>query len=157
MAKTCAFTVVSANSYEYFIPIWAWSIKRAYPEWDVKVLIRGKLLPRVREILDGLKLEGGEVIEDQFMNFLTGSGAYGAYRLLIPRTYLKPYKYAYITDVDFIMFRHSPTHTQYHVAVMKKGNVPYSAFKGPSTRPWRKKVHKEHGWRDQYTRLCVVR
>jgi len=157
MAKTCAFTVVSADGFEFFIPLWIYSIKRAYPEWNVKVLIRGKLLPKVAKILemDAFQNTGGwEVIEDQFLNYKNGKGTCGACRLLIPRVYLKEYKFAYITDVDFVVFRHSPTHLQYHSHVMKEAGVPYSAFRGPSTRPWRPKIHESHGWRDHYMRIC---
>lgn len=156
MAKVCAYTVVSADRFQYWLPLWLYAVKAAYPEWDAKVLITGVLLDGVRKILELAafrEINNYQLLEQQFEGYRLANGSYGALRFLIPKHLLRPYKYAYIGDVDLLVFRCNPSHVAYHRAIMKRAKVPYSSFRGPYNRPWRRSVHKEHGWRNQYTRV----
>jgi len=157
MAECCAFSVVSGDSFQYFAPLFIYSTKKAYPEWDVKVYVIGKLRQSCWDILRSPHFEGitgWYVVENAFANFRAGHGTAAAARHLIPKKDFREYKWAYVCDVDFLIFRHDPTHLDYHRDIMKRAGVPYSTFRGPYGKPRRPNITGPSHWRGIYARLA---
>jgi hypothetical protein len=158
MGDCAAMTVVTGDSFSCYVPLFIYSTKMAYPEWDVKVFVIGKLKASVKRLLESdafAGVSGWEVLEDQFADFRMSHGTPAAARHLIPRRHLKQYAYVYIADCDFIVFRHEPTHQKYHARLMHDTGVPYSSFHSAYGRPWRQSVHGPTGWRGNYNRIAA--
>lgn len=157
VTNTVCATVVSGDTFQFFIPTFIYAAKTAYPEWDVLVLVKGTIKQACWDILRSphfAHITGWRILENQFESLPDKHGTCGAARLLIPKEYLKPYKFAYICDVDFLIFRHSVTHTEYHGRIMRRSRVPYSTFRGPYRKPRRRDIYGNTGWKGNYTRLA---
>jgi len=158
VSKLCVTTVCSDDSMSYFIPLFIYTWTRAYPEYDVKVYVRGKLRDNVRGILDGMrerKLGGDswEVVEDVFTGYPNEVSVCNSCRHLLSAARFKKYKYVYVTDIDFLAFRHHPSHMAYYARVMRRSGVPYAGFRGPYRKPHRPSI-SANGWKGWYTRVA---
>jgi len=157
VARTVCATVVSGDTFQFYIPIFIYAAKTAYPEWDVLVLVKGTIRPSCWDILRSphfAHITGWKIVENQFSALPDKHGACGAARLLIPKELLTPYRFAYICDGDFLIFRHQTTHEEYHGRIMRRARVPYSTFRGPYRKPRRSEIHGSVGWKGNYTRLA---
>lgn len=152
--KLCITTVSSADQFSYFIPLFVYTAKRAYPEYYVKVFVRGKLDDNVRAALGMLKdYSDWEVLENMFTEFPNRVSICSTLRHLIPREYFDGFDYVYITDIDFLIFRHEPTLGEYFAKRIERCGQPYAAFRGSVTKPLRKEISKV-GWRGNFTRIA---
>lgn len=147
--RVCISTCVSSDSYQYYIPLFIYSLKRAYPDYGIKIFLRGKLNPDVRE---ALKFIDGEydIYEDIFLSYPTHKSTCNTLRHLLPEKWFKGYDYLYITDIDFIFFHHDPTLGRYFQKRIQENKQPYATFKGPARIPRRFK----HGWVGNFTRVA---
>ena len=152
MAKWLITTVTSSNHYQFFIPSFLYAARRAYPDADVRVYLRGKLKKEVRAILKKHSL--GEVVEDAFLDYPTRVSTCNTLRYLIPHKQFKGYDYVFIRDVDFIILPQEPTHLKYFKKVIKKTGEPYAGARGALRRPYRKHVTK-HGWEGDFQRIAM--
>ncbi|HUT64423.1 MAG TPA: hypothetical protein VMZ04_10765 [Anaerolineae bacterium] len=153
----CITTVVSADDYQTYIPIFIYTVKRAYPEYYVKIFLRGKLNALIRGVLEDMKKlkycdPGWEVLEKRFMNFPKRTSICNTLRHLLPEEEFKRFDYLYITDIDFIVFRHSPTLLEYLSSRIKKTKQPYAAARGPYQYPRRYEINRT-GWKGNFTRI----
>ena len=152
MADYLITTVCSGDGFQYFVPPFIYCARQAYPEADVKIYIKGRILPRVRDALKLLDPQGWEIIENAFEAYPTTGYICNILRLFIPRHTIKKYKYTYVTDVDFLMFRQNPTHWEYYAKIMKANGQPYAAFRSAIRRPRRLHIAPT-GWRGIHTRI----
>jgi len=157
VTNTVCATVVSGDAFQFYIPTFIYAAKTAYPEWDILVLVKGTIKQACWNILRSphfAHITGWKILENQFQDMNDKHGACGAARLLIPKEYLKPYKFAYICDVDFLIFRQAIPHVEYHNRIMRRSRVPYSTFRGPYRKPRRPEVYGQNGWKGNFTRLA---
>lgn len=145
-------TVVSADYYAYYIPLFIYSLKRAYPDYGIKIFLRGKLNEDVQE---ALKLIEGDydIYEDSFLTYPTRVSTCNTLRHLLPPKRFKDYDYLYITDIDFIFFPHDPTVGRYFQKRIQEGKQPYASFRGPLSRPRRPEIN-HNGWRGNFQRIA---
>jgi len=157
--NVCITTVVSADRYAFYIPTFVYTAKRAYPEYGVKIYIRGKLPKPVKKILVEMKSlavcpnNNWSVIEDQFLNFPHGISICNTLRHLIPSKNFEGYDYVYITDIDFLFFRHKITMGAYFARRMQEMKLPYASFRGPSNTPRRPGING-NGWKGDFVRIA---
>lgn len=155
--KCCVATVCSEDKFQWYIPMFIYSWKKAYPKVKVKVFLRGKLEPEIRAILNKMRTEKycegkWTVREDSFTDYPTRDSTCNTLRHLLPSKEFEGYELLYITDVDFITFRQTPSHFTYFNRIMKKTKMPYGGFRGPYTRPRRRKITKR--WAGDFKRIA---
>jgi len=155
VAEAAFLTVCSADTYQWFIPLYVYSAKKAYPEYHVRVFVRGELKPAAREALAvvGATIDQHwEVTENAFPDVVKRPSTCNCLRFLLPPEVLLEFKYAIVSDVDMVIFRHKPTHVEYYGAVMAATGQPFAAVRGAKRRPVRK-VTRGYGWDQLYHRV----
>lgn len=160
MSKVLITTVCSPDEFSYYIPLFIYSVKRAYPHYSVKVFLTGKLSSDLKILLEKMKHwcnSDFEVLEDQFQDIpKVKKHLNNALRLFVPDEYYKGYDYGYVTDIDFLVFKHKPTLKQHYVNLMCQAKQPYIAARGPYRKPRRKEINR-HGWIRKYKRVIIGR
>jgi hypothetical protein len=156
MADTCVVTVVSGDKYQYYIPPFVYSALRSDPDVDVLVLLVGHLNDTVKQALELIPSDSGgrwRVLEGQFEDILSTDFSCNCLRYLVPQELLSGYKYAYITDVDFVMLKHVVPLRVYFKGIIKRTKLPIATFRSAIKRFWRPEIHGEGGWIGKYKRM----
>jgi len=96
MNSLCITTLVDKRYWEY-VELFTWCCKRAYPEYDVKILKKEELFP-------GYPDRG---YTTNALRFLTGAAPY------------EGYSFIYITDIDIMILREKPTLLNFHQMDMR--------------------------------------
>ena len=153
----CTTTVCSGDRFSYYIPLFIYTLKRAYPEEMVKVFLRGKLNGRVKDILKEMRDrkmcdKHWSVLENQFEEYPHEKSTLNSLRFLLPAEEFVDCRFVYITDVDFIFFKQKKPPLDYFSQIMGAIGLPYAAVKGPTKKPFRK--HLKHGWTGKYLRVA---
>lgn len=156
MPEACFLTVCSADSYQWFVPLYVYSIGRAYPEYHVDVLVSGGNLNQ--DVCQTMELVERTVHPHYSLAGVPGHvvsrpSTCNCLRYLVPEDSLTPYKYVLFTDVDMVIFRHEPTHVQYYKGVMSRTHQPYAGLRGALRRPRRNRVTGGQGWDGLYHRV----
>ena len=144
-------TVCSADEFQNFIPPFAYTALRAYPDATVKIFIRGRLDEDNKRLLPLIKGDL-DIEEDSFLNYKYGESFCNTMRYLVPEKTFDGHDLAYVTDVDFLIFRQDPSHWNYHKEMMRKSRTCCSAFRSAVRGPKRPEVTKI-GWVGKYTRM----
>jgi hypothetical protein len=151
MASICFTTVCTGNHYGFFVPMFVYSTKVAYPDAGVRVFIKGKIKPTVASCLEMIKYDGWEVKENCFMNYPRLPSITNSLRFLVGQEEFGSYDYIMIRDVDFVNFSHEVSHLDYFSKRMK--NSCYYGVRGPYNFPRRHSINKI-GWKDHFTRIA---
>ena len=157
MAGEAVMTVVSGEMYQWFMPLFIYTWKKAYPSADVVVFVRGGLSEGVKSVLSEMRslhyLEGEWAVKGGiFDNFPKRHHLTNALRHLIPDKYLLRYDQVLITDVDLLGFPVAITHWSYFGHVMRSTKLPYAAFRGPKRTFYRPEI-APMGWTGNFARL----
>ena len=158
MSKNCIVTVCSADSYQNFIPLFVFSALKACPDADVIVLLTGKVNDVVSRALAKIPQEWEgrwQVLEDMFLDIPATEYSTNCMRFLIPHGILKNYRFAYITDVDFVILPHKISLFRYFIAIMDAEQMPIASFRSAIKRFWRPKIHGKAGWTGKYKRIVA--
>lgn len=119
--KLCLTTVVD-EYYAAYIPMFVWCAKKAYPDYHVRIYVRGKCPP----------CDGAEIIQDAFAGYPKCGNNTIALRFVLPPEDFKKFDYIYITDIDMMLMKESVCGTgfatlpDFHLAEMQKTNLCYS-------------------------------
>jgi len=151
MAKVCFSSVCTADSYSYYIPLFIYTTKKAYPNATVKVFVKGKLKNDIKEALKLIPYKGWEVLESCFASYPNKPFITNCLRFLIDERYYKGYDYVFVKDIDFLIFPHKVSHYKYFSRRIK--NLPYFGAKGPYRRPRRYHINRG-GWKGNFTRVA---
>lgn len=152
--KFCVASVCSADDYQYYLPTFIYTLKRAYPDYYVKIFLKGKLSDKCRKILKSLDNQNWSVIENFCINYPNRISVCNTLRHLLPPKEFKNFTHLYITDVDFLIFNHpAKSLGMYFVTKLQATGLPYASFKGPKYRPRRVYIN-QNGWRGPYTRIA---
>ncbi len=108
--SVCIFTAVS-GTYQWYIPLFVNRIQKEYPEYDIKVVVRGKLdLPErmqdriIQRVDDGYPLDGHTTAALRYVEYEKD---------------LCEYDFVLITDSDMLIKREDPTLLDQHAAHME--------------------------------------
>lgn len=127
--RLCVSTVVSADEYMWYIPMFAYSARKAYPKCGIKIFIKGPIDFRIRK---NKKLFGDpDLIDNQFLKFPNRRSTCNSLRHLINPKHYRGYDIIYPTDVDFIILPHMKNHVKYYSRIMSGTLTPYAACRGP--------------------------
>lgn len=126
--------------------MFVYTTKKAYPDTDIKIFLRGELDKKLKPLVDN------EVIENSFLSYPKSTYLNNALRHIISPKLLKDYDIVWITDIDFLIFKQKPSHFEYYYKIMKKNNLPYASFRSAISKPYRPNISPS-GWRNEYTRI----
>lgn len=113
----CLICTLASGWYKKFSPLFEYTARKYNPNCDVKVFDKDMLFPGYPD------------------------NTAGALRFLVPNKYFEGYDYIYITDVDFVFLPHNPSLFDYHISIMGRTGLPYSAYRGPKTKDGKKIWH----------------
>ena len=148
MPKVCAATVCSADNFMYYIPLFAFSIGLAYPDWDVKIFLKGQLKDEIRALVPA----NTKIYEEMFLDYPDRVSTCNSLRFLIPSKYFEGYDYVYNTDVDFLIFPHKVTHLRYYSKIIDATGQPYAGARGPIRKP--RRAEALDGWKGKMKRVA---
>lgn len=129
--KLCIVTWVYGRKYQGWIPLYIYSIKKNYPEYDVKIYLDGKLSLPVKNILIRFGLyDYAEIIEEfctdtNYLNLTDIEKR--CYRWLMYDEYRwKEYDYIYIGDIDIYLTKEKIGLLEQHVKHIESTGGVYS-------------------------------
>jgi len=127
--KACVSTVVTADHFQHYIPLFCYSLQRAV-KCDVKIFLRGKLDHITRVALCEADLYP-LILQDTFPGFPNYTSTTNALRFLPgPREYMQ-YEWVYHTDVDFVFLPHEPDFLTYYARKADAWGEDYWSRRGP--------------------------
>ena len=120
-----AFVVYVFGTYEKYIPSYIYFINKNYPDNDILVFSQGQISSYVKSSIHNLK--NFHIYENIFVEHkdISGGGP-RVLRYLLPRDYLKGYKYVYVGDVDILILKENESLFDFHKSQMEKINLPFS-------------------------------
>lgn len=151
MIKCCFTSVCTDDSYQFFIPLFAYTVKRAYPNAGVKVFVKGKLKEVTKKALGEIKYGDCYVKENCFSKYPDKASITNSLRFLIGSGEFKGYDVVFVRDIDFLIFKGKISHAVYFKRRMKK--LPYFGVRGPYQRPRRPQVNGI-GWKRNFLRVA---
>lgn len=148
--KKLITTVVTADDYQWYIPLFCYSVKRIDPTIDIKIFVRGKLDAENIKIINSIpNIKGTEFIEEYAHLYPKNKSTTNALRFVIPSDYLDKYDYTIITDVDFILFPTTPSLFDWHIDLAKKWGWCFAGHHGP----WKRGCPFTDGWTGEHERI----
>ena len=159
MDRVCATTVVSADHFQYYVPMFVYTVKIAYPDWHVLVFVKGLLNNDAQNFLLKMRDEkwcdpGWEIKQDVFGDYANLASTCNALRILVPDRDLDKFDYVYFADADFLVFPHRVPHLDYYKSVMRKSKTCHAAMRGALKHFKRPNITKK-GWIGKYARIAM--
>jgi hypothetical protein len=145
MSNRVIVTTVTSGSFEHFIPIFLYTLRKNVPHVYTKVFHRGHIDDITREGMDTIRASGITVdmpIEDVFTDYPHHAYTTNCLRFLIPESYFPDTEHVYITDVDFIFFQHQPDIASYYSAKQLLWEECYWGRRGPKRNKKTEEVTK---------------
>jgi len=119
------------GSYTKYIPLYIYTVLKAYPEYYVKIFVMGKLKRMEKKALE-LMPNGNFEIWEGFAEGMTSVKFPKYIRRIIPQSYFQGFKYVYHGDVDFIIIPETPPLHEQHLGHCKALGLPFSNAIRPS-------------------------
>lgn len=123
--KCLISTVVAGNLYQNFAPIYIYSIKKAYPTYNIKIFNWGKIPKNISNILKSLNLENC-LVEKNFDGFKKTPQNIKALRWLYQYKDIKDYFAVFTGDIDFFIVEENPSLLDQHLSFCETQKLPYS-------------------------------
>jgi hypothetical protein len=109
MRRLVITTVVDKNYFSY-IPLFIYCVKKAYPEYDIKVFTRGKY--------ESNGLDRDYIVEMVDTDYGDSPYITAGLRFLQGDDILQDYEYVLITDIDVMIKHEEPDIIDHHIAFM---------------------------------------
>ncbi|SFU65705.1 hypothetical protein [Butyrivibrio sp. INlla21] len=128
--KLCIATWVYGRKYQGWIPLYVYSIKKNYPEYDIKIFVDQNLSLGIKRLLDEFDLSDSvdiyeNIFTDEFL-WLRNDIEKRCYRWLIRGYGLDKYDYVYWGDIDIYIVKEEPSLLEQHVNKINENNLNYS-------------------------------
>lgn len=124
----CCFTSYVYGVYQDYIPIFIYSVARAFPQHVTKIFLKEKLSDKNKESLESVRkfCDNFEVIEN-FSDLDHCELPHGAAnRYLLTREYFDGCEYIYICDIDFIIYnKYNNNFIDTYIDGCKENNLPF--------------------------------
>lgn len=128
--KLCISTFVSGEDYQEFIPVYIFSILKAYPDYGILIFCGESLKSSVKHSCDLLKNIGNfKIIENFFpytANNLSNRVISKLKRWLIYSDDFENYEYIYIGDIDMFIVKENPSLLTQHLIHCDTISLDYS-------------------------------
>lgn len=123
----CVTTVVTADHFQHYIPIFVYTLKRAVPDVDILVHINGEIDSITKEALSACDLTGSVRFVQLDYSHKAHVSTFNSLRFCA----FVDYEYAYITDIDFVFLPHEPSFDKYYKRKLERWGQPYWGMRGP--------------------------
>lgn len=153
MKTACITTVCTDDRFQYYIPIFLYSAKRAYPNYPVLIYLRGRLDDCVRDAVRAIPYKGYRILENQFLDYPHRLSMCNALRFVLGEKDFPSCDVVYFTDIDFIITPHKPALADFYYDKMKEIGQPCLAARGPITGFHRPEICAE--WNKEFTRIAA--
>ena len=127
--KACVSTVVTADHFQHYIPIFCYTLQRAVKA-DIKIFLRGKLDGLTKKALVDCELFPS-IVPDTFSEFPNHESTTNACRFILPESTFFGYEWVYFTDVDFVFLPHEPDFLKYYAKKANDWGEDYWSRRGP--------------------------
>lgn len=127
----CIITWVYGKKYQGWIPIFVYSIKKNYPEYDIKIFLDQRLSIGIKNMLSkfGL-LDSVDIIENTIevreYTYLTDMEKRCCRWLVTGDSRLDKYEYIYVGDIDIYIVKEKNTLKEQHIDHLKQVQGIYS-------------------------------
>ena len=129
----CISTVVFGRDYQFYIPIYIYSVLRSYPDYYPLIFVSGELLPRVAKQIDILGAIGDFEIVEQYSPLERMEGQPGkSLRFVLDTPQFDRFRSVYIGDIDIFILREEPSLFEQHVVHCGVLDLPYSNVQRPN-------------------------
>lgn len=127
--RACVSTVVTADHFQHYIPIFCYTLKRAV-DADIKIFLRGHLDNLTKTALVECELYP-DILQDTYKCFPNHESTTNALRFLAPEYCFQQYEWVYFTDVDFVFLPHEPNFLTYYAQKADVWGEDYWSRRGP--------------------------
>jgi hypothetical protein len=148
--KNCIITVCTDDYFQWYIPLFCYSISRIDPTIEIHIFLRGKPNGEMLKIITSPGFNHVIIHNDCFANFPHLSSTTNALRFVMPDVNYGFYDNILITDIDFILFPTTPSLFDYHINGMKENKWCFYGHHGP----WKKGCPFEGGWVNDHERIA---
>lgn len=156
--SACFVTVVSADEFQRYVPLWLYSWHRAYPEVALKVWVTGRPSGAMLQLCQSVGLSRYTIYPDAYTNIIDRCkgrpSVCNALRFLLPEDVLYKYDYTYVLDVDLLGFRLNPAHVAWFRGRMDSQGA-IGAYRSPYRKPRRPSIYEAGGWRGKFARVAA--
>lgn len=142
--KTCFTTVVSADLYQNYIPLYCLAL-RTWSTDDIIIKVRGKLSDNCRSALKNIK--NVSVYDDCFIEYPFHISTTNSLRF-ISEEIVYNYDYIMITDIDLLILQDP---WKWHYLNITKDH-PFSGYHGAKVKPQRPEICK--AWSGEFERVA---
>ncbi|MFC4735148.1 hypothetical protein ACFO4L_01000 [Bacillus daqingensis] len=133
MNKICIVGYNFGDNYQNYVPMFIYSVLKAYPNYSVKIFSTNNLKPKIWEKINKLEHLGDFEIYENFnfdMKNTKSIKKYGYYqqalRWFFYHESFDEYDYIYIGDLDIFICREDLDLCEQHILHMKQIKLPYS-------------------------------
>tara|TARA_B110000046_G_scaffold34755_1_gene37725 strand:+ start:7330 stop:8307 length:978 start_codon:yes stop_codon:yes gene_type:complete len=125
--KFCFTAFVSGIGYQRYIPLFLYSIAKAYPEHDSIIYCQEALDPHVSVQLDLIKpIYNFEIVEHYLSDVQVKGQRLKALRWIMIDERLEAYEYVYNVDIDIFYIKESPSLLDQHISHSELIGIPVS-------------------------------
>jgi len=155
MKTACITTVCTDDRFQYYIPMFIHTCKRAYPEYPVKVFLRGRLDDITRSAISLIPYKGYTVEENFGKDFPHRVSSCNSIRFILGKDHFPKCDIVYFTDVDFLICNHVPLQplADFYWNKMEAMGQPCLAARGPISGIKRPEVCES--WDGKFTRIAA--
>lgn len=126
MNKLCVVMFIN-EKYQGYVPIFAHSSFLSYPEYDVAILMQGKMKKEISQVLNKVSSRWNLVIkEGMFKEFSSHDQYFKSLRWTYYDDIFSKYDNIYIGDIDTIVCKECPTLLDQHLYDCDCKGLPYS-------------------------------
>lgn len=147
--KVCLTTIVTDNYFQLYLPLFIYTIRKEYPEYDIKTFIKGEMSELNKKVFEKFNLPKPISI---FQKIPEIKSTINSLRFLIPQKHFMGYDYIIFLDADLLIYRTVPTLLDWHLERMEKIGSCYAGHHGPWKKRYRPEVSKS-GWRGKFERV----
>jgi hypothetical protein len=142
--KTCFSTVVSADHFQNYIPLYCLALRTWY-EGDIIIYLRGSLSEKCFDAIDDPKVTIRTKVFSEYPNNISTTNCL---RFIVGDTELYSYDYSLITDIDLLILQNP---WQWHFNNATPAH-PFSGYHGAINKPVRKEICKD--WTGPFERVA---
>ena len=152
--KFCIVTWVYGRKYQGWIPLYIYSIKKNYPDYDIKIFVDNCLSVEIRRLLEKYDLIDSAIIYENVLSDLDyvvkDDMEKRCLRWLLNGYGLEDYQYVYWGDIDIYIVQEKVSLLQQHINAIDDSKMNYNNAQRLTIEDYissRRKTNKKHLFR----------
>lgn len=119
----CVSTVVD-STYSWYAPLFIFCLRKAYPDYAIKIFTHGKWDEQVKNALQFV--DRYELVPGLFDGWVKKKYSPVTWRFLVPPEHYNGYEFCYITDIDIMILKEKISLLDFHLNEMNEHGYNYS-------------------------------